>query len=389
MSSRVLTLGVIVASFLFPDAAVFASVFPDVPDGHIFQEAVEQLAGAQVVNGNPDGTFAPDRTVNRAEMLMMLYRAQGIMPDPASVRCFADISVSSWYEQVVCDAASRRFVQGYSDGLFRPENPVNRVEALKMNTEVLGVGVGEIDEEQRGIVKFVDVSISAWYTKYLFAAYAKGILPIPGQSGSRFSPEQPLLRGEAAAYIHNALRVDVTEERQEREEAQAQSRSSQAASPGSMPAAGGQSSQASSATVLSADFPFDASGKFRAKMPFSYRFSLPSPTTVSVVTALQSGQPGSVSCRLYLLQEDGISDQYFLGYQEGGKCYILAALSAGDYQLQLQPTSADTTFTVVAAQASGDGNDGFTEADSLQNGMLHTENLSGGDFQDWFSFTDR
>ena len=154
-----------------------------------------------------------------------------------------------------------------------------------------------------------------------------------------------------------------------------------------MPAAGGQSSQASSATVLSADFPFDASGKFRAKMPFSYRFSLPSPTTVSVVTALQSGQPGSVSCRLYLLQEDGISDQYFLGYQEGGKCYILAALSAGDYQLQLQPTSADTTFTVVAAQASGDGNDGFTEADSLQNGMLHTENLSGGDFQDWFSFT--
>ena len=58
----------------------FASVFPDVPDGYMYQEEIEMLVGAQVINGNPDGSFKPERGVNRAEMLKMLYKAKGKIP---------------------------------------------------------------------------------------------------------------------------------------------------------------------------------------------------------------------------------------------------------------------------------------------------------------------
>ena len=75
-----------------------AAVFPDVPDGHLYKEAVESLVNIQVVNVNPDGNFYPEREVNRAEMLKMLYRAMGRTPDAGKRLCFPDVQGGSWYE---------------------------------------------------------------------------------------------------------------------------------------------------------------------------------------------------------------------------------------------------------------------------------------------------
>ncbi|HBU09588.1 MAG TPA: hypothetical protein DEB30_02180, partial [Candidatus Peribacter riflensis] len=94
---------------------------------------------------------------NRAEMLKMLYKATGKTPDSTSRACFSDVERLSWYESYVCDAAAHHYVEGYSNGTFRPANPVNRVEALKMITQVIGIPVEEIGEEARQVVKFVDV----------------------------------------------------------------------------------------------------------------------------------------------------------------------------------------------------------------------------------------
>lgn len=347
-----------------------AAIFPDVPDGHIYQEEIEMLVGAQVIQGNPDGNFYPDRIVNRAEMLKMLYIAKGRIPDPLNVRCFPDVTIGSWYEPYVCDAAARRFVKGYADGTFRPADPVNRVEALKMISQIFEIPIPEVSEEDRDIVKFVDVSVAAWYTKYLFAAFTKGILPIEGQDGARFYPDWPLLRGEAAAYIFNALYVDLTESR----------RSSSSASSSSV-------SSSEESNVLDVSYPFELTGKFNQKRPFSYRFSIGNNATIAIKAQLQSAQPGKISCRLYLLGDAGFSDRYFLGYQQDDTCEILATVEPGQYQLQLQPTEPDTTYSISAVAGTGDGNDGFIEAKQLDLGVVRTEFLSGGDLEDWYTFT--
>ncbi|HLD71451.1 MAG TPA: S-layer homology domain-containing protein, partial [Candidatus Peribacteraceae bacterium] len=160
-----------------------ASLFPDVSDNHPYKEEIERLAGVQVIGGNPNGTFTPDVPVNRAAMLKMLYKASGRTPDPANVDCFDDVVKGSWYEAFVCDAEVNRFVQGYSDGSFKPNNSVNRAEAIKMTMLVLGITVPELTNINRDVLKYVDISTSAWYTKYLSAAFTKGILPISGQTG--------------------------------------------------------------------------------------------------------------------------------------------------------------------------------------------------------------
>ena len=153
-------LGVILLHLIGSSIAL-AAVFPDVPDSHLYREPIELLVGRAVINGNPDGNFYPETRVNRAEMLKMLYIAAGKIPESTHQRCFPDVIPGSWYEKYVCDAAFQGYVQGYSDGSFRPANTVNRVEAIKMIAEVFGISVSELSNEMRQVVKFVDVSVSA------------------------------------------------------------------------------------------------------------------------------------------------------------------------------------------------------------------------------------
>jgi hypothetical protein len=109
---------------------------------------------------------------------------------------------------------------------------------------------------------------------------------------------------------------------------------------------------------------------------------------VLTVVKLQPGQPGAVSCRLYLMGESGFSYEYYLGFQEGETCTLKTALKPGSYQLQLQPTSPNTTFTVKAEETTtGDGSDGFSQALSLPFDLARTGTLAPGDYQDWYTFS--
>ena len=364
-------------------------MFPDVSDNHIYRTEIENLAGVQVINGNPNGTFQPEEPVNRAAMLKMLYKASGRIPDLSNVDCFPDVLKGVWFEAFVCDAEANRFVQGYSDGTFRPQNNVTRAEAIKLTMLILDIEVPELTSINREVLKFVDISTAAWYTKYLSAAFTKGVLPIIGQGGARYYPDWPLLRGEAAAYIYNALNLKLVEDRKDVEEEmqeEGQASSSNAIYQPEGTASSQQSSRAL-ARQLTTTFPFTDSQKFEDKASIAYQFSLTSATVMHAHVALKQGQAGKISCRLYKLADDGFSEEYYLGYQEEQNCYLLTALTAGNYQLQLEPTTPNTEFTIVTKVSTGDGNDGFSQARGIERGNLRTEVLSGGDYEDWFKFT--
>jgi hypothetical protein len=305
---QTLSAALIISLGFVPFSALGSStVFPDVPQDHLYREEIEELVGAGIINGNDDGTFAPERSVNRAEMLALLYRASGRTPDPTAGNCFPD--VTGWYESYVCDAAANRLVQGYPDGNFRPGSSVNRAEALKMIIGMFGITAVKYGVEQRDIIKFVDVSTSAWYSGYLYTAFASGILPIAGQEGARFYPEWPLMRGEAAAYISNALHVEIKQDR-----ASSAAQESSMANAASSAAAVTSTAEASAAAAVSSSrpvsqavlFPFTTSGKFSGKQTFSYTFTVQS-DAVALTTVKLTTSNGAVTCRLYLLGKEGFS----------------------------------------------------------------------------------
>ena len=248
-----------------------------------------------------------------------------------------------------------------------------------------------ITDDNREIVNFADVSLSAWYTSYLLTAYNTQILPIPGQDGAHFGPDKVLTRGEAAAYIFNALHADLNAARNrvqqssESSSAVSTSYSSQTADPTSSQVS--VADDGSVTGVMDESLPFNRSGKFVDKQSVSYKFEVTSAKTVDIEASLQSGQPGKITCRLYLLSESGFSDEYFLGYEEGDKCYINATLNPGTYQVQVQPSLKDTTFIVDASEGTGDGNNGFRNARSIAANAERTDVLGASDLEDWYTFS--
>ncbi len=396
---RLSRLSAIVMIALIAPLFAAAASFPDVTSSYPHRDAVLKLADMGVIGGHPDGTFKPYDPVDRASMLKMLYKAAGKTADSSKTRCFPDVAPGSWYETIVCDAVAKGYVQGYDNPSagsgqagksFKPGRAVSRAEALKLSMVVLGT---LSDGSGPSALPYTDVAREDWYTPYVRTAVSLKILPMSGMDGPLFKPNQPLERGQAAQYIWNALHPDTSTV----VSSPASSARASSASSASRPAVTGRDKElaeqrASEEKSLAQDmanmyrqaFPFVANKTFSGKHPISFRFALSSATTVDIAAVLEA--KGAVSCRLYRMLNDVISIEYYLGYQENESCFLRAAIQPGEYQLDVQGTVADAKFSVTAASVKGDGNDGFSEAKSIDMGKLRLDALDGNDLSDWFSF---
>ncbi|MDP6576149.1 MAG: S-layer homology domain-containing protein [Candidatus Peribacteraceae bacterium] len=88
----------------------------------------------KIVQGYPDNTFRPDDNVNRAEALKILLLSANIKPPEEydSPLPFSDINPDDWFFPYVKDAIELDVIEGYGDGTFRPANPMTRAEASKI-----------------------------------------------------------------------------------------------------------------------------------------------------------------------------------------------------------------------------------------------------------------
>ncbi len=137
---RSVATSVAVAATLFSMAAHAAS-FPDVsgPDA----AGIAYLQENGIFQGKPqaDGTFRfePDAPLNRAELVTILVRALGLDVDLGNGSCFSDIHADAWYFRSVCTAEAMGLISGYPDGTFKPSRQVNKVEAIKIVVNALGM----------------------------------------------------------------------------------------------------------------------------------------------------------------------------------------------------------------------------------------------------------
>ena len=75
-------------------------------------------------NSISDGT-APEDTINRAQMVTMLYRAAG-SPEVEGASAFTDISADSYYAKAAAWAAKNGITAGVGNGRFEPNGTCTR-----------------------------------------------------------------------------------------------------------------------------------------------------------------------------------------------------------------------------------------------------------------------
>jgi S-layer homology domain len=116
------------------NSVAFAN-FSDVPEKSATHQAILYLKNADILRGDPGGTFRPTDKINRAEFTAIVIRSlhnANIETNCTNKPAFKDVAQNSWYYQDVCEAFNAELIQGYDDGTFKPEQTITLAEAAKI-----------------------------------------------------------------------------------------------------------------------------------------------------------------------------------------------------------------------------------------------------------------
>jgi hypothetical protein len=164
------------------------------------EEAIEELMDQGVLSGNDDGSFAPNRQLNRAEVSKIIVLASGIDFDTVGGPHFPDVEEDAWYYDYIETMYNYGWVNGYPDGMFRPGIGINRAEIAKMV-----INAFEIDQDLSGAPHFDDVNEGDWYYGYVETAYNNGLMR--GYGDGTFGPANAVTRAETANIVYNGQLV--------------------------------------------------------------------------------------------------------------------------------------------------------------------------------------
>jgi hypothetical protein len=157
---------------------------------HKYNEAIDYLREQNVVEGYDDGTFKPDRTINRAEFMKIIIAAkfsQEYISLSMAGNCFSDVKSNQWFAPYICMAKNEGIVSGYPDGTFGPAKEISFVEAAKILAEVYNLDFTAGDSWYEGYVKalqdnnYIPDSVSALTKKITRAEMAELIWRIKMQ----------------------------------------------------------------------------------------------------------------------------------------------------------------------------------------------------------------
>ncbi|MGG1553687.1 S-layer homology domain-containing protein [Paenibacillus ferrarius] len=106
-----------------------SAAFLDVSVTHWASQAIGIAKQHGLMQGISDNVFAPDQTITREEMSMLLTRALKLSsPGIAAASKFKDVPAGSWSTEAIAAMSSKGLVDGFADGTFRPGAPLTRAE---------------------------------------------------------------------------------------------------------------------------------------------------------------------------------------------------------------------------------------------------------------------
>ena len=135
--------------------------YSDVAEGAWYNHAVSTLSAMGIVKGDSHGKFNPNAPITRAEFAAIAAR----FDDKANTTAvdFSDIA-SHWAKNEINAAANNGWINGYTDGTFRPNNKITRAEAMTLVNRVLKRLPETAEDLHNDMVKWSDNSdTSAWY----------------------------------------------------------------------------------------------------------------------------------------------------------------------------------------------------------------------------------
>lgn len=177
-----------------------ASTFSDVPYTHPYSDAISFLQSNNIVEGYADNTFRPDNLINRVEFLKIVLEGTKVPLDSNISTGFTDIDENQWYMPYLRKAKEEGWIQGYPDNTFRPLNPINKVEAIKILGEVQQWDMLVLAEVPEAPYK--DTYRFSWYSPYVYFAKEHDLLT---EEKDYLEPGKEITRAYMAEIVYQSI----------------------------------------------------------------------------------------------------------------------------------------------------------------------------------------
>lgn len=178
--------------------------FPDVLRTHDYYVSITYLNEIGVLSGYADGTFKPENPINRAEVLkVILQGAKVAVPEQVADAVFPDVAKDVWFAKYVLQAKTMGIVKGNDkDGTFTPARQVNKAEFLKMLLMANGVKNEALPVNES---LATDVPKDAWFAPYVNYAIKTGI--VSKNAAGNVEPNTPLTRSQVTDMLYLLLLI--------------------------------------------------------------------------------------------------------------------------------------------------------------------------------------
>ncbi|MFP5520795.1 S-layer homology domain-containing protein [Peptococcus simiae] len=144
-------------------------MFSDVSEDAWYIKPLKQMYERGIAGGE-DGKFRPNDPITRAELTALANRFNPKQFNDSNDRVtsksfsFSDVYKDKWYANDIALAAANKWVSGYPDGTFKPENHITRAETVSIINRVTG---RQLTEEQADKYyadnPYTDLNRSDWF----------------------------------------------------------------------------------------------------------------------------------------------------------------------------------------------------------------------------------
>lgn len=180
------------------------NTFADAESGW-YKGAVDYAQAAQVMGGVGDNRFAPNMMATRAMVAQVLYAAEG-WPSVADMRCpFTDVPAGAWYADAVTWAYNAGVVGGRTATTFAPDDTITRQEmAVMLCAWLIGDDVYVDDAVIEDVLATFDDggSVADWARRAVTVCCLGDLMVGVGDD---FDPQGGLARAQLAQVMRAAL----------------------------------------------------------------------------------------------------------------------------------------------------------------------------------------
>lgn len=148
------------------------------------------------IQGYTDGSFRPANSLTRAEAAVILSKILVVQPENKTyISRFSDVKSSDWHNNYICFLSEQGIINGYSDGTFKPNANITRAELVALVAKALKI--------TGSYTNYFSDTQGMWASDAISAINSFGW--IKGYSDGTFRPNANITRAETTVFLNAVL----------------------------------------------------------------------------------------------------------------------------------------------------------------------------------------